>query len=189
MSDVTVIKVGGSLYDLPRLGERLRIWIESSSPVLLVPGGGSIADTVREWDADHLLGEERAHWLAVRALSLNAWFLRDLIPESRVWSGPFHEVPAESRLILDAWAFLRADQSNDLTLPPCWNSTSDSIAARVASVIGARELILLKSVSIPFGLSWSQAAEQGHVDSMFPSTIAHLRCPIRVINFRDETSC
>ena len=45
-----VVKVGGSLFDHPRLGPGLRAYLDSLAPadVLLVPGGGPVAGAVRE---------------------------------------------------------------------------------------------------------------------------------------------
>jgi len=76
-----VVKVGGSLFDHPGLGSGLRDFVASLSPaqVLLVPGGGPVADAVRELDRVHGLGEEAAHWLALRALGVTAAFLERLI--------------------------------------------------------------------------------------------------------------
>ena len=67
-----VVKVGGSLFDHPRLGEGLRAYLNSLHPseVLLVPGGGRLVDAVRELDRVHGLGEETSHWLAVRAMDV-----------------------------------------------------------------------------------------------------------------------
>src|SRR5262249_34902973 len=75
-----VVKVGGSLYDWPDLAGRLQDWLGQPSErrVLLVPGGGVTADVVRDLDQRHALGEERAHWLALHALALNAHFLAAL---------------------------------------------------------------------------------------------------------------
>ena len=68
-----VVKVGGSLFDLPDLGTRLAAWLRQfeESNVLLVPGGGAAADAIRDFDRVHQLGEETSHWLAIQALSLN----------------------------------------------------------------------------------------------------------------------
>ncbi|QJW97197.1 amino acid kinase family protein [Frigoriglobus tundricola] len=79
-----IVKVGGSLFDHPKLGPGLLAFVESLAPaeVLLVPGGGPVADAVRELDRTHGLGEEAAHWLALRALSVTAAFLE------RVAGGP-----------------------------------------------------------------------------------------------------
>src|SRR6516164_6648499 len=75
--EIITIKIGGSLFDLPRLGERLSTFLLELSPHLpvLVAGGGAIADHVREMDTRQGLGDEKAHWLALRAVTLNACFV------------------------------------------------------------------------------------------------------------------
>src|ERR1700737_80612 len=80
-----VVKVGGSLFDLPDLGPRLKSWLDelASFAVVLVPGGGPTANVVRELDRHHGLGEETAHWLALQALTFNAAFLAALLEERR----------------------------------------------------------------------------------------------------------
>src|SRR5438094_8286630 len=72
-----VVKVGGSLFDWPALGQRLERWLKTlpSNKVLLVPGGGPTVEGIRNFDRRHGLGEESAHWLALRALSVSAHFL------------------------------------------------------------------------------------------------------------------
>ena len=78
---LAVVKVGGSLYDLPDLGPRLRAWLKQApaADFLIVPGGGPTADVIRDLDRIHRLGEEKAHSLALAALRLNAWFLATLL--------------------------------------------------------------------------------------------------------------
>jgi aspartokinase-like uncharacterized kinase len=88
---LTVAKVGGSLFDLPDLRDRLRDWLRSvAGPVLLVPGGGDGADIIRRLDQTHGLGEEAAHWVALRVLTVNAHLLAGLI-------GGSVESPADER--------------------------------------------------------------------------------------------
>src|SRR5206468_452484 len=72
-----VVKVGGSLFDWPALGLQLENWLKTvaSNKVLLVPGGGPTVGGIRNFDRQHGLGEESAHWLALRALSVSAHFL------------------------------------------------------------------------------------------------------------------
>jgi hypothetical protein len=78
---VIVVKIGGSLFDHPALGPGLRRYIESlgQAEVLLVAGGGPVADAVRELDRTHQLGEEAAHWLALRSLGVTASLLEALL--------------------------------------------------------------------------------------------------------------
>lgn len=181
---MTVVKVGGSLYDLPDLGPRLRAWLRqfATEKILIVPGGGRTADVVRDLDRIHLLGDERAHWLALHALRLNADFLKALLPSVSVVDAPCE---ASGTCILDALAFLRRDGA----LPHCWSATSDSIAAHAAVVFGAHRLILLKSITIPERVDWETAAERGFVDAWFARTIkpALPRLQVRAVNFRDWT--
>jgi aspartokinase-like uncharacterized kinase len=196
---LAVVKVGGSLYDLPDLGPRLRAWLERApaSDVLLVPGGGPTADLVRDFDAIHRLGERRAHWLALRALAFNAHFLAELLPLTGV-IGPWEALNAaapESAFkikrtsILDPYLFAAWDgrANPDAALPPCWAVTSDSIAARAAVVYDADHLILLKSVTVPEGMGWEEAGERGLVDAWFARTLrpALPRLQVRAVNFRE----
>jgi aspartokinase-like uncharacterized kinase len=187
-----VMKVGGSLYDLPDLGQRLRRWLErlDARHTLIVPGGGPTADVIREMDRVHLLGEEAAHWLALRSLSLNAYVLQRLLPEARIVTDPEDLLqPQENWAIVDAHAFAAWDEGRPGCLPHTWDATSDAVAARVAVVCGARRLFLLKSVAVPEGTDWHTAAKRGHVDPVFPRVLAQGREMIEVtaVSFRDDT--
>lgn len=189
-SGLLVVKVGGSLFDLPDLGDRLRRWIadQDAEKILLVPGGGAAADVVRQLDRRHQLGEERAHWLALRALSLNAEFLADLLgcPIHREWpADPRRLFDRSSTLIADALAFARADEAAvESRLPHSWSATSDAIAARIAEVLGAGRLVLLKSAPMPAGMTWPEAARSGFVDSIFPTIVKRAGLRVEAVNLR-----
>lgn len=149
-----VVKVGGSLYSRPRLGPDLRAFLDTlPEPLLLVPGGGSFADAVRAFDRLHHLGEEACHWLALDAMNLGGAFLRSL---------------GIAAPMLDAAAFCREHDE----LPHSWDATSDSVAALAARVFGASRLVLVKSVAIPPGTAWAEAAARGWVDACFPKWAA-----------------
>ena len=147
-----VVKVGGSLYDHPALGPGLLKLVESLAPaeILLVPGGGPVADAVRELDRKHGLGEETSHWLALRALDVTAQLLRALVLGSRL-------------TVLDCFAFAQEDESRPGALPHTWSVTTDSLAARAAVVFRAERLVLLKSVDVPPKTPWARAAANGAV--------------------------
>ncbi len=189
-SELTVVKVGGSLYDLPDLGPRLRRWSQAlGGEVLLVPGGGPVANAVRELDYWHNLGEEKAHWLALGALSLNARFLAQLLGEACTFTLERIVPPTHSGalVILDPLAFACRDEVHPDHLPHTWDVTSDSVAARFAIVSGARTLVLLKSVTVPPGMGWAEASQLGYVDVLFPRLIERAGPGLRVeaLNFRD----
>jgi aspartokinase-like uncharacterized kinase len=185
-----IVKVGGSLYDLPDLGPRLRGWLAGlgTRHILLVPGGGAAADLVRKLDSVHGLGEEAAHWLALRSLSLTAHFLAGLVPGAAVvpHPGDCQAVWAECRpAVLDSHAFALADEGQPGSLPHAWSVTSDSLAARAAHVAEARCLILLKSITFPSG-HWHEAGRRGWVDASFAEAIGE-NVEVRIVNLREWT--
>jgi aspartokinase-like uncharacterized kinase len=161
---MTVVKVGGSLFDHPGLLPGLRAWREGiDGPMLLVPGGGAMADVVRQWDRVHRLGDETAHRLAVRTMAVVGELLES-VPECAV--------------------FDCATIFNEAELPRSWAVTSDSIAARVAATERATRLVLLKSVDVQAATPWPEAAARGWVDDYFPTIASGLKCPVEVVNFR-----
>ncbi|MFO0945993.1 MAG: hypothetical protein U1D30_08610 [Planctomycetota bacterium] len=166
-----VVKVGGSLLSLPDLKERIFALLEkyTDAPVLFVVGGGTTADMIRDLSATHLISESAAHWLAIRAMSLNAHCLSAIlqgtpVADSRDQAAAIWRVGG-SAAILDPFTLLSEVRSDEL--PEGWHVTSDSIAALVAKRFSARRLALLKSVG-----SWgkridSDAAAKGWVDPYF----------------------
>src|ERR1051325_11503680 len=157
-----VVKVGGSLFDMPDLRVRLSSFLThiGNAKVLILPGGGPIADAVRRLDAIHLLGEDAAHWLAIQALSINARFLQTFLPSTPIVA----DIPdCSGRYLLDPFRFFQKDEMNEDHVPHTWNATSDSLAVRLAILAKARELLLLKSVDWQ-GTDWSAASRAGVVD-------------------------
>ena len=187
-----VVKVGGSLFDHPNLGPGLRSFVESLAPaeVLLVPGGGPVADAVRDLDRIHGLGEEAAHWLALKALGVTKGLLEALLQPGAGCENVKMGKPSAWKLlqtaarVLDPFAFAREDDARRGALPHTWSVTTDSIAARVAVVYRAERLMLLKSTDVPPTTCWESAARNGWVDAHFPQIAATLACPIEAVNFR-----
>ena len=186
---IVVIKVGGSLFDWPEFGPRLRDLLATleGQNVLLVPGGGPAANAVRIYDRAHSLGQEAAHWLALRALTLNAQLLAGLLqPVAQVVEG-LNAARSSWRRggcpLLDLYRFARGDEGRPDRLPHTWAVTSDSLAARVAAVAGAERLLLLKSAPPPVA-DWAEAGRLGYVDPMFAPTIAGATFAVDAINLR-----
>jgi aspartokinase-like uncharacterized kinase len=185
-----VIKVGGSLLDWPGLPGRLSAYLEgrrADRPVLIV-GGGRAADVVRDLDRIHGLGEGRSHDLALRALDLTAHLLAALLPMLVVVDDPsLFEARWDARRVplLAPRRFLEtADATSADPLPHSWHVTTDSIAARVAVLLDARELVLLKSVAFPAGTTRAEAARLGLVDPAFPDVARPLSSVVS-LNLRD----
>ena len=126
--EIVVVKVGGSLYDIPDLGRHLLAYLRTlrARRLLLVPGGGRTAHVIREFDRLHHLGEAAAHDLALRVMTLNAHFLRRLFHDVGervpIVATGSSELPGIA--LLDAHAFCAAD-SGEGSLLASWDATSD----------------------------------------------------------------
>lgn len=179
-----VVKVGGSLFSLPDLGARLRDLLATlGGRVLLFPGGGVTADAIRELDRIHALGEEASHWLALRALSINARFLIQLLPEARL-AATRDALAPHTPTVLDPLPFAELDEETEDHCPHLWSVTSDSLALRAAQSFGADGLVLLKSVDLPPDMDWQAAADKGLLDEYFPQLLTGRSIPVRWVNLR-----
>lgn len=200
-ADITrwVIKLGGSLLDLPELAPRFSDWWERQTvgQGILVVGGGELADCIRRADAQHHLGEGTGHWLCIRAMQITAEMVEHLLAErpplvtrhdldgNRV-PGPVGDpgTAASPLVVLDPWDFLAGEEPARRTpaLPCSWRVTSDSIAAQLAIELQA-PLVLLKSCLPPRPHAWPELAEAGYVDRHFPTLAAKLPA-IRCVDLR-----
>jgi 5-(aminomethyl)-3-furanmethanol phosphate kinase len=174
-SPIVVIKVGGSLLNRPDLSERLGSYLAShvDKRFVLVVGGGVMADHLRDLDRIHSLGEPRSHALALEILKVTPRLLASLIPSTRVahslsdlaktWSACHTPILSPRRLLC-------ADEllSHGNALPQTWSVTTDSISARLAILLGAESLILLKSGVEPPALSIRTSSILGLTDPIFP---------------------
>jgi 5-(aminomethyl)-3-furanmethanol phosphate kinase len=181
-----VVKVGGSLYDWPGLGPALRAFVAALAPsrVLLVPGGGDFADAVRKLHAVHGLTEEQSHRLALESLWAAMSFLRTLVPGAEYAAHPAEPLPWPVT-ILDSHVYCQIAAGH---LPHTWEVTSDSIAARAAVDCGAERLMLLKSIDVPPGTPWDEAAGHGWVDPYFTRALAGFGGVVEAVNLRTWVS-
>jgi aspartokinase-like uncharacterized kinase len=172
-----VVKVGGSLWAQDSPVVLLQSWLRCQPRAhnVLVPGGGEYAEQIRRLDQGHPGTNEAAHWLAIRAMSLLAWTIGQLDARWTYqdnWHGLCRTITESLEpctVVFDPANFLRVCEPGltGIRLPIGWQVTSDSIAARVAGLLGAHELVLLKS-SLPSASCALQASQQGFVDPFFP---------------------
>jgi len=125
-----VVKLGGSLYNhVPALVPLLSA---SPHPLLIVPGGGAFADSVRAVGLD----DDTAHWEAIAAMEQYGRYLSSYgLPTTEMLAVP------DTPVIFLPLSCLRGRDP----LQHSWDVTSDTIAAWVAAEL-RRDLLLLKSV-------------------------------------------
>ncbi len=151
-----ILKIGGSLYNLPDLSQRIAALIEPfpNHRFLIFPGGGEVADLVRNWQPQFRWDDEQSHSVALAALDFNATMLAHVLPRGLLAYDHAHAEAAWQQHALPVLAptpFLRLHEFGDL--PQNWDVTSDSLAAWTAGRWPADELWFCKSVPCPKTLS------------------------------------
>ena len=77
-----IIKVGGSLFEMPDLVNRLHpLFFSTQSRVAVVFGGGRCVDEIRSRASRGLLDDQQAHWESIDQMSVSA------ISQSSRWDG------------------------------------------------------------------------------------------------------
>jgi len=147
-----VVKLGGSFAFSPQL----RLWVEAlaacAGRVVIAPGGGPFADTVRSAQKRMGFDERAAHEMALLAM---AQYGRALMSFNGLLSAAdsiedIHRDLARGRV--PVWMPARmAAIAGDIS--PTWDATSDSLAAWLAGRIGASRLLLVKHVEF----QWNRA--------------------------------
>jgi aspartokinase-like uncharacterized kinase len=188
---VRFVKVGGSLLNWLDLPRRLERWLAAQPAALqiLLCGGGTFTNSIRQADSVFDLGEEASHWLCIDALGVSAGLLAALLPRARRVStlAELQSAISSSQpglLVFDPREFLELHEPHypGTLLPHAWQTTSDSIAARLAETIAADELVLLKSAEPP-AADHDALAAAGYVDAHFPSAACRLS-QVRFVNLR-----
>ena len=193
---LSVFKLGGSLFDMEDLVPRIvrALSLTKASRKILVVGGGETADNVRAWDRRFALGAANAHWLALRAMTLNAWLFHHLLEREgipAVVAGTRDTLdaafPDGQVALLDAAQFVAIEEPGaSVALPHNWDATSDSTAVWTAGQLGAVEFTLLKSAPPP-SRSIGELSRLGYIDPVFPRLAPRLP-KIYALNLRDEAA-
>lgn len=170
--EARVVKIGGSLFRKPGLADRLTEWLDGNPDFnhLLICGGGELVDVLRTWQARHSFGEADVHWSAIRLMDEAARLLASKLPGVKMVRPDLagREIPSGNVMLL-AGAFFESCSE----LPRSWDTTSDSLAAEIARILGPLELVLLKS-SLPDSARITDWAQSGYVDPVFQSAARQL---------------
>ena len=185
-----ILKLGGSLLTFPQLLDHVMQTVSAlrPAPVLIIVGGGTEAELIRQLDQQFGLSAEKAHWDAIAAMTCNAEQLTRLQASlkmvtnrdqaAKVWA-------ADAVAVLDAFTFLQQEQpaGRSDVLPASWDVTSDSISLWVANHWPAQRLILAKSCD-PASLQTDELLKCGSIDPWF----THVRgeCPIDWVNLKRD---
>jgi aspartokinase-like uncharacterized kinase len=182
-----VVKLGGSLLGTPELKQWLQLLAKGSDGrIVIVPGGGVFADTIRAQQAFGQYDDTAAHFMALLAMEQYGYVLQSLQPDLVAASSELEIAERSWQHRAIVWMpshMVLADED----IPQNWNVTSDSLAAWLAAKIGADRLVLVKHEAVaeqPLPLQRLQ--QEGIVDSAFAQFSQRLTCPVHIYGKSDH---
>ncbi len=185
-----VIKIGGSLLLRDALSDSIQAWVSGQPPAqtIGIVGGGELIDAVRRLDAAVPSPSSWVHWQCVGLLRTTFEWLGPQLDGWHLASTPeqFERLKRcpECRSHLAAVdAFYHA--ATESPLPEDWTTTTDAIAGWLSILIGADELVLLKSCDVDGSRSLTELARQGVVDAAL-ALLADQLPPVRFVNLAAE---
>lgn len=140
-----VVKIGGSLLGSPELAKWLEVLVKfSDGKIIIVPGGGLFANSVREAQKVSNVSDAVAHQLALLAMDQYGIMLAGM-------NAALVTASSELEIAERGWqhrgiVWLPSKMAlADSSIPKNWHVTSDSLSAWLANKLDAEQLILVKS--------------------------------------------
>ncbi len=181
-----VIKLGGSVIRSSALEAWLEAIAGAPQPVVVVPGGGALADEVRHCQASLGFDDLAAHRMALLAMDQLAWAVAGLRTDFEVGDSERALFASLDQNRIAVWApFSLVAKRPDIA--PSWTITSDSLAVWLAGRLGARRCYVVKSISRKqTAASAEQLARDGVVDEAFPAMLRESGVPACLLGAGDQ---
>jgi len=170
-----VAKLGGSLFDYPKLSEWLKILSqEGAGKVVIVPGGGPFADQVRDAQKRWKFNDQQGHAMALHAMDQFGLMLvgvaeqhgYDLVSANS--KQEIHEILASKKT--PVWLPSKCLENNT-EIPQNWSVTSDSLSAWLAKKLNAEKLILIKWIEVDVNATFDELEKENIIDGSFKSFV------------------
>ena len=164
---LTVLKLGGSHAFAQHLRDWLAAIARGAGHVVVVPGGGPFADTVRAAQPKMEFDDLAAHHMALLAMEQYGRALASLEPRFKL----AETLAAIRRLLRDqqvpVWAPTRMVLAAS-DIPCSWEVTSDSLALWLAHRLGGARVVLVKHVELGADpIPVADLVDSGTVDPAF----------------------
>ena len=164
---LAVVKLGGSHAAGPHLKDWLQAIAAEAGSIAIVPGGGPFADAVRTAQASMGYDDRAAHAMALMAMAEFGCALASLNPALRLVASRSAIARALKGGKVPVWS--PEPMARAAALPETWDLTSDSLAAWLAGVLGAGELVLVKHGRFEAAaIAARDLVARGVVDPLFP---------------------
>ena len=162
-----VVKIGGSLSHDPSL----RLWLTElrevgGGRVVIVPGGGVFADRVRQYQSEWQFDDLAAHNMCLLAMTQYGLMMQGVLPDLVIASSEakVRRALRDGRVAVWVPTALMRDTPDAMSN---WDTTSDSLAAWLSTMLNAERLMVVKSCPIDPDEPLETFAQNGVVDRRF----------------------
>lgn len=180
-----VVKIGGSLSHDPALREWLtRLWEVGGGRVVIVPGGGDFADAVRQYQHEWQFDDLAAHNMCLLAMAQYAILMQGVVPELVLASNEdrIRRALRDGRVAVWVPTDLMRATPDSMTN---WDTTSDSLAAWLSTLLNAERLMIVKSCDVEADAPLESLAAKGIVDRRFPAYVRDANYIVEIFSKAD----
>jgi len=177
-----VVKIGGSLSHEPALRQWLIELCEvGGGRVVIVPGGGDFADKVRQYQSEWSFDDLAAHNMCLLAMTQYALLMQGVLPELVLASSEakIRRALRDGHVAVWVPTALMRDTPDPMSN---WDTTSDSLAAWLSTMLNAERLIVVKSCPILGNERLETLAAAGVVDRSFVDYVNEANYIVELFN-------
>jgi len=184
-----IIKIGGKILEnrenLESTLSQFKSLINDGvlQKIIIIPGGGSLVDFIRNIDHKLNIGDDLAHWMAIYAMNHNGIELcknfRELVcinNYKELQTFLINDISKSISVFLPYDYLVQEDQ-----LPHNWDVTSDSITLHLANNLELRECYLIKNVD---GIIVNENGQEKVVKEMTTSDYIKLKNNNMIIDIK-----
>ncbi|WP_321897970.1 aspartate kinase [Paraburkholderia heleia] len=177
-----VVKIGGSLSHEPTL----RLWLTElcevgGGRVVVVPGGGDFADKVRQYQSEWCFDDLAAHNMCLLAMAQYALLMQGVLPELVLATSEakIRRALRDGHVAVWVPTALMRDTPDAMSN---WDTTSDSLAAWLSTMLNAERLIVVKSCPLDGDTPLETLAAAGVVDRRFVDYVSEANYVVELFN-------
>ncbi|CAH2892738.1 MAG: Amino acid kinase-like protein, possibly delta 1-pyrroline-5-carboxylate synthetase [uncultured Paraburkholderia sp.] len=177
-----VVKIGGSLSHEPALRQWLMELCEvGGGRIVIVPGGGDFADKVRQYQSEWCFDDLAAHNMCLLAMTQYALLMQGVLPELVLASSEakIRRALRDGHVAVWVPTALMRDTPDAMSN---WDTTSDSLAAWLSTMLNAERLIVVKSCPIAGNERLDTLAAAGVVDRRFVDYVNEANYVVELFN-------
>jgi aspartokinase-like uncharacterized kinase len=177
-----VVKIGGSLSHEPALRQWLiELCQVGGGRIVIVPGGGDFADKVRQYQNEWCFDDLAAHNMCLLAMTQYALLMQGVLPELVLASSEakIRRALRDGHVAVWVPTALMRDTPDAMSN---WDTTSDSLAAWLSTMLNAERLIVVKSCPIVGNERLETLAAAGVIDRRFVDYVNEANYVVELFN-------